>query len=98
MEARMALLEDIFKGNRVTGLAVGVAAIVLGPTLIPTIGRALRPAAKTVIKGGMVFYRETLAGIGELPTDRVEEAKSDLDHGRQDPAAGDGPARAAATQ
>jgi hypothetical protein len=75
----MALIEDMFKGNVVTGLAVGVAAIVLGPTLIPTIGRVLRPAAKTVIKGGMVLYRETLAGIGELTTDLVEEVRGELD-------------------
>jgi 50S ribosomal subunit-associated GTPase HflX len=75
----MALLEDMFKGNAVTGVAVGLAAIFLGPTLFPTIGRALRPAAKTVIKGGLVLYRETVAGIGELATDLVAEAKSELE-------------------
>src|SRR5215831_21419691 len=80
MEARMALIEDVFKGNAVTGVAIGVAALVLGPTLFPTIGRALRPAAKTVIKGGLVLYRETVAGIGELATDLVAEAKSELEH------------------
>jgi hypothetical protein len=80
----MALLEDMFKGNAVTGVAVGLAALVLGPTLFPTIGRALRPAAKTVIKGGLVLYRETVAGIGELATDLVAEAKSELEHNHQD--------------
>jgi hypothetical protein len=75
----MALIEDMFKGNAVTGLAVGVAALFLGPTLLPTIGRVLRPAAKTAIKGGIMLYRETVAGIGELTTDLVEEAKSELE-------------------
>jgi hypothetical protein len=87
----MALLEDIFKGNAMTGVAVGVAAIFLGPTLFPTIGRVLRPAAKTVIKGGIMLYRETVAGIGELTTGLVEEAKSELEQGQREHASPDGP-------
>jgi hypothetical protein len=79
-ENRMALLDDMFKGNAMTGVAVGAAALFLGPTILPTIGRALRPVAKTVIKGGIVLYRETVAGIGELTTDLVAEAKSELEH------------------
>jgi hypothetical protein len=82
----MALIEDMFKGNAMTGVAVGAAALFLGPTVLPAIGRALRPVAKTMIKGGIVFYRETLAGIGELTTDLVEEAKSELERGQRDQA------------
>jgi hypothetical protein len=81
----MALIEDMFKANAVTGVAVGLAAIVLAPTLIPTIGRVLRPAAKTVIKGGMILYRETMAGISELTTDLVAEARSELEGDGHDP-------------
>lgn len=77
----MALLDDLFKGNAMTGLAVGAAAMILGPTLFPAVGRMLRPAAKTVIKGGLVLYRETLAGIGELTSGLVEEAKSEIEQG-----------------
>jgi capsid protein len=33
-----------------------------------------------MIKGGIVLYRETVAGIGELTTDLVAEAKSELEH------------------
>jgi hypothetical protein len=77
----MALIEDVFKGNVVTGVAIGVAALVLGPTLFPTVGRALRPAAKTVIKGGIMLYRETLGAIGELTTGLVEEATRELEQG-----------------
>ena len=85
----MALIEDMFNGNALTGVAVGAAALFLGPTILPTIGRALRPVAKTMIKGGLVLYRETVAGIGELTTDLVAEAKSELE---QDNHAGiDGP-------
>jgi hypothetical protein len=81
MEARMALIEDMFKTNAVTGVAIGAAALVLGPTLFPAIGRVLRPAAKTVIKGGLVLYRETVGAIGDLTTDLVEEAKRELEQG-----------------
>jgi hypothetical protein len=87
----MALLEDMFKGNAVTGVAIGAAALFLGPTVIPTIGRMLRPVAKTMIKGGIVLYRETIAGIGELTTDLVAEAKSELEQGRREQATIDGP-------
>jgi hypothetical protein len=87
----MALIEDMFKGNAMTGVAVGAAALFLGPTVFPAIGRALRPVAKTVIKGGIVLYRETLAGIGELTTDLVEEAKSELEQGQRERASVAGP-------
>src|SRR5438445_13843796 len=79
-ETRMALIEDMFKGNALTGVAVGAAALFLGPTILPTIGRALRPVAKTVIKGGIVLYRETVAGIGELATDLAARAKGEHEH------------------
>jgi hypothetical protein len=92
----MALFDDLLKGNAVTGLAVGAAVMVLGPTLLPAIGRILRPAVKMAIKGGLVLYRETLAGIGELTTGLVEEAKSELEQtGR---VIGNGPAIASSTQ
>ena len=70
----------MFKGNLATGLAIGVGAIIFGPTVIQTMGSILRPAAKTLIliKGGMVFYRETLSEIGEIATDLVAEARAEL--------------------
>jgi hypothetical protein len=42
-------------------------------------GSILRPTAKTLIKGSMVFYRETLSEIGEMATDLVAEARAELD-------------------
>jgi hypothetical protein len=98
MEARMALIEDMFKGSAVTGIAVGVAAAVLGPTLFPTIGRILRPAAKTVIKGGMMLYEQTVAGIGDLTSDLVAEARSELDGSRQEAPAVAGPGKSPSAQ
>lgn len=74
----MALLEDMFKGNAVTGIAVGLGAVLLGPSVLPAIGRALRPVAKAAIKGGMVLYRETFAEIGEAASDLVAEARTEL--------------------
>jgi Protein of unknown function (DUF5132) len=74
----MALIEDVFKGNLATGLAIGAGALLLGPTVVQAVGSALRPAAKAAIKGGMVFYRETLSEIGEMASDLVAEAKAEL--------------------
>jgi hypothetical protein len=72
-------LKTCFKGNLAAGLAVGVGALIFGPTAIQTIGSILRPTAKTLIKGGMVFYCETLSEIGEMATDLVAEARAELD-------------------
>ena len=75
----MALIEDIFKGNLATGLAVGVGAAILGPTIIRAVGQLLRPAAKAAITGAMVFYGETLSEIGEMVSDLLAEARAELD-------------------
>ncbi len=74
----MALIEDMFTGNAVTGIAIGLGAVLLGPTVLPAIGRALRPVAKAAIKGGMVLYRETFAELGEFTSDLVAEARNEL--------------------
>jgi hypothetical protein len=45
----MALFDDLFSGGDwVTGLALGVGAVVI----LPLAARILRPLAKTAIKGG----------------------------------------------
>jgi hypothetical protein len=75
----MALIEDMFKGNLAMGLAVGIGAIVLGPTVVKAVGSVLRPAAKAVIKGGLVFYRETLSEVGEMASDLLAEARAELE-------------------
>ncbi|MGH7109250.1 MAG: DUF5132 domain-containing protein, partial [Stellaceae bacterium] len=48
------------------------------PTVLPAVGRALRPVAKAAIKGGLVVYRETFAEIGEFTSDLVAEVRNEL--------------------
>ena len=79
----MAILEDMFKGGAVTvtGLAIGAGALMLAPSVLPAIGQVLRPAAKAVIKGGLVLYRETVSEIGEVASDLFAEARAELEAG-----------------
>src|SRR5258708_13273558 len=78
----MSFLEDAFKGNVGPGLAIAGAAV-LAPTIFPAVGRMLRPVAKTVIKTGMMLYRETLAGVGDVAGDLGAQARPQLEeHGR----------------
>jgi hypothetical protein len=75
----MALFEDMFKGgNIVTGLAVGVGAVVLAPAVVPV----LRPLAKSLIKAGLVAYdqgRVALAELNERTADILAEARAELE-------------------
>lgn len=84
----MALFEDMFKGGG--GLAIGLGAVLLAPTVLPTIGRMLRPVAKAAIKGGIVLYRETFAEVGEFTNDLVAEARAELEGGGAAPAMASG--------
>lgn len=77
----MAFIEDLFKGNAVTAVAVGLGAVLLAPTLLPAVGSVLRPAAKAVIKGGLILYRETVSDIGEVASDLIAEARAELEQG-----------------
>jgi hypothetical protein len=80
----MAFLEDVFKGgNIVAGLAIGVGTAVVLPLIMPAVGTMLRPAAKAIIKGGILAYdqgRQAMARVGEAASDVVAEARSDAQH------------------
>lgn len=69
----MALSDDILSGgNWVTGLAIGVGALVVLPLAAPI----LRPLAKTAIKGGILAYRGAagmLEGLGDLVAEAAAE-------------------------
>ena len=53
----MALFDDVLGGgNWVTGLAIGVGAVVVLPLVAPI----LRPVAKTAIKGGILAYQVSI--------------------------------------
>lgn len=80
----MALVEDLLKGSTVTGVAVGLGALLLAPSVLPAVGRVVRPALKAAIKGGMVFYRETVAEIGEVAGDLFAEARAELEQNGHD--------------
>jgi len=73
----LALFEDLFKINPVTGVAVGIGAVLLGPVVLPVVGQILRPAVKAAIKGGMVLYDEMLE-IGAGASDLFTEARAEL--------------------
>ena len=83
----MAFFEDVFKGNIGTSLAVGVGVAVVGPILTPILGGILRPAAKFVIKAGMVALdagREGAGRLNEMSGDIVAEARSELNESRSE--------------
>jgi hypothetical protein len=77
-EDRMALFDDLFSGgNWVTGLAIGLGAVIVLPLAAPV----LRPLAKTAIKGGILAYRGAaglLEGIGDLVAEAAAEGEEEL--------------------
>jgi hypothetical protein len=77
----MALLDALFKRNVVTGVVLVAGVAVLVPGALPAAVRFLRPAAKSLMKGGLMLYargRESLAETGEVVEDIVAEVKADL--------------------
>jgi hypothetical protein len=75
----MALLEDIAKAEGAGPLVLGVGALMLAPTLLPAIGRALRPIAKGVIKTSIALYDETYTSMREATGDLIAEARAELE-------------------
>jgi hypothetical protein len=76
---------DFLKGNLLTGLLVGVGAILLAPVVVPVLREIIRPAAKALIKGGVVIYeqgRVAVAEAGEMAEDMVAEARSELEEAK----------------
>jgi hypothetical protein len=70
----MALMDDIFGSTLGIGV-IGVGAILLAPTLLPTAGRILRPVVKQALRGGIVLYEGISSGI----TDVVAEATNEME-------------------
>ena len=70
----MPIFDDVLAGgNWVTGLAIGVGAVVVLPLVAPI----LRPVAKTAIKGGILAYQgaaELFEGVNDLVAEAVAEA------------------------
>ena len=84
----MSLLENAFKGgNLVTGLAVGIGALIA----IPMATSLLRPLAKTAIKGGMIAY-DTAAHLvteaSRATSETINEAQSEMRRQSSSPSTG----------
>jgi ribosomal protein S12 methylthiotransferase accessory factor YcaO len=72
-----------------TGVAVLVGAAALAPTVLPAVGRAARPAAKSALKAGLLTAeqaRERMAEITEAADDLWAEVRHELDEERRSPA------------
>ncbi|MDC4206547.1 MAG: DUF5132 domain-containing protein [Candidatus Manganitrophus sp.] len=86
----MPLFENGFKGNILTGLAIGIGATILAPIVVPVVAAIAKPLAKAAIKGGVLFYekgRETVAEVGEVVEDLVAEAKMEIAEAHKEAAA-----------
>ncbi len=75
----MALFEDLLKAEGAGPLALGVGALLLAPTLLPAVGRILRPVVKGAIKTGIAVYEETYASVKEATGDIIAEARAELE-------------------
>jgi len=65
----------------VASIAVGAGAAIIGSTLLPKLGGAVKAVAKNAIKGGLLAYRGTVA-LSTGATDAIKsialEAKSEM--------------------
>lgn len=64
-----------------TGLAIGVGALILAPTVVPAVAAILKPLAKAAIKSGFIVYekgKEVLAETREVFEDLAAEARAEL--------------------
>lgn len=78
----MAFIEDLLKNETTKGLAIGAAAAMLVPVILPAVAAVGRPLARAAIKTGIVMYekgREAAAEVGEVIDDLVAEARADLE-------------------
>lgn len=77
----------ISNGIRFGGaVALGAAAVLLAPLVLPIVGAVLKPVAKSVIKGGILAFESAkvaLAETQETVEDIVAEAKAEIAEGRK---------------
>lgn len=89
----MALWEDVWESDLTKVVAIGAAAALVLPNLLPAVLRAGKPVVKAAIKGGLLVYikgREAFAEAGEVAEDIYAEARSELDRGQQPRQEGEG--------
>jgi hypothetical protein len=70
---------DLLKGgNLFTAAAIGIGASIFGPVILP----AVRPIAKSLIKGGLMAYdqgRAAWAELNERTSDMIAEAREEME-------------------
>lgn len=84
----MLIVDDI-KGGGLAAVAIGAAAILLAPVVLPVVMQAARPLLKEAIKGGLLCLqkgREAMAEVGETFDDVVAEARAEIEAGKPRPA------------
>jgi hypothetical protein len=77
----MSLFEDMLKGSWGAAL-VGIGVAFVAPTVLPAVGTAFRPLAKSAIKSGILLYsgvKEAIAEAGEQISDVVAEVQAEVE-------------------
>lgn len=72
-------MADVLKGgNLLTAAVIGIGASFLGPVVLP----ALRPMAKSLIKGGLIAFdqgRTAWAELNERAGDMIAEVREEME-------------------
>jgi Protein of unknown function (DUF5132) len=81
---------NLFDGLRFGGaVAIGAAAVLLTPIVLPVVGSVMKPIAKGLIKGGILAYEGVAVALAEtIETieDITAEAKAEITESRKPPA------------
>jgi hypothetical protein len=73
----MAQLENAGKSGLVRGIAIGLGAAVLIPVAAAAVGPFIRPAARSVLKFGLVAFEKAREAAGEL-AETVEDLAAEV--------------------
>lgn len=76
----------VIDSNTVKGIAIGMGAVLLVPVALVAAGRSGRPAARALVKAGLLAYekgREAVAELGEMAEDLVAEARMEIEQERE---------------
>lgn len=79
-----------FLGNGMrlgTGLAIGAAAVLLAPVVLPVVGGVLRSLTKAGVKGGLIMYEKGKLAVAEAKEsfeDMAAEARAEMEEEQQE--------------
>lgn len=82
----MPQLSNLGTSKAVRNTAIGIGVAVLVPVAVAFLAPHVRPAARSVVKAGLLAYeksRETAAELGELMEDLVAEVRDELREERE---------------